>query len=60
MRAIPGIGINPALVILGHPGHFMWLPEEDAYAAYCGLDPTIGNLGIVGPTSGPDEGSADH
>jgi len=45
LRAVPGMGTTLALTILGHSGHFSRFRSQDAYAAYCGLAPTLWQSG---------------
>ena len=45
LKAVAGMGTILALTILGHSGHFSRFRNEDAYAAYCGLAPTIWQSG---------------
>lgn len=45
LRSISGMGITLALTILGHSGLFSRFRSQDAYAAYCGLAPTIWQSG---------------
>ena len=45
LKAMPGMGTTLALTILGHSGQFSRFRSQDAYAAYCGLAPTIWQSG---------------
>lgn len=45
LRTIPGVGTTLALMILGHSGDFGRFRSQDAYAAYCGLAPSLWQSG---------------
>jgi transposase len=45
LKILPGIGTTLALTILWHSGHFSRFRSQDAYAAYCGLAPTLWQSG---------------
>lgn len=45
LESVGGMGTTLALTILGHSGDFRRFPNPDAYAAYCGLAPTVWQSG---------------